>query len=274
MIEKQIDTIVTDMDGTLLLKKGDAIHPLNQEVLSEWQESGKKLFLATGRLDLAILPFIHALKIKLPVISCNGGLVRDFETGEILYKSDIELKKIAELLALLAPLEVDYHIYTTKRILGPSYTGKIAFFTEQNKQLPENEQVPLTVTQDPLAILDEGEFPLKLLIVEGDKAKQQQIKELLADSGMSVLSSAANLIDIMNEGIDKAKGLRFLAEKGYLDLSHTLAFGDNENDAGMIELAAIGVAMENGIAQAKEKADFIGLSNEEGGVGRFILDQL
>ncbi|EAH1308700.1 HAD hydrolase family protein, partial [Listeria monocytogenes] len=61
MANVAIDTVITDMDGTLLVKKGDQIHPFNKEVLMEWQKKGKKLFLATGRLDLAILPFIHEL---------------------------------------------------------------------------------------------------------------------------------------------------------------------------------------------------------------------
>ncbi|EAV9986782.1 Cof-type HAD-IIB family hydrolase, partial [Listeria monocytogenes] len=40
MANLAIDTVITDMDGTLLVKKGDQIHPLNKEVLMDWQASG------------------------------------------------------------------------------------------------------------------------------------------------------------------------------------------------------------------------------------------
>lgn len=269
-----IDTVITDMDGTLLVKKGDRIHPLNKEVLMDWQAGGKKLFLATGRLDLAILPFIHELKIKTPVISCNGGLVRDFTTGEILYKSNIELDLVHTILETLEPLGVNYHIYTTERILGPTNTGKIAFFNELNKTLPENEQVPITLTADPFSVLREGEFPLKVLVIESDLEKRAEIKAALEGLPLSVLASASNLIDIMNEGIDKAKGLTYLADNGYIDLDSTIAFGDNENDVGMIELAEIGVAMENGIPLALEKADKIAKHHDIGGLGLFMQEEI
>ncbi|WP_167628759.1 HAD family hydrolase [Listeria valentina] len=269
-----INTIVTDMDGTLLVTKGDQIEANNKAVLLDWQKAGKKLFLATGRLDLAILPFIHELKITLPVISCNGGLVRDFSTGEILYKSSLARETIEAVLAVLSELEVDYHIYTTERILGPSNTGKIAFFNEQNKQLPDNEQVPITLTKTPLEELSEGEFPLKILAVDEDENKRKKVKEALAEFDLSVMSSGKNLVDIMNKGIDKAHGLCYLAEHGYLDLSETAAFGDNENDVGMIELAKVGVAMGNGIELAREKADFITTDNDAGGLAQFVRSEI
>ncbi|EUJ32752.1 hypothetical protein MFLO_06594 [Listeria floridensis FSL S10-1187] len=269
-----INTIVTDMDGTLLVTKGDAIEARNKALLHDWQNEGNKLFLATGRLDLAILPFIHELEITQPVISCNGGLVRDFTTGEILFKSDMSRETIAAVLEALAPFEADYHVYTTKRILGPSNSGKIAFFNEQNKVLPENEQVPITLTKTPLDVMENDEFPLKILVVEEDDTKRVKLKERLQEFDLSVMSSGKNLIDVMNKGIDKAHGLRYLAERGYLDLAETAAFGDNENDAGMIELAGIGVAMENGIQAAKEKADFITKTNDEGGLADFVRKEI
>ncbi|WP_163655837.1 HAD family hydrolase [Listeria sp. PSOL-1] len=262
------------MDGTLLVTAGDQIHPLNKKVFKNWQQAGKKIVLATGRLDLAILPFIHELEINMPVISCNGGLVRDFKTGAILYKSDIEVDKVARILEKLAEFNADYHVYTTERILGPSITGKIAFFTGQNRTLPENEQVPITITQTPLNELRENEYLLKILVVENNGEKREKIRTALASLDMSVLSSGANLIDIMNKGIDKAHGLRFLAEQGYLDLKTTISFGDNENDIAMLELTEIGVAMKNSIPLTLEKADKVADSNDNGGVGAFIQANL
>lgn len=269
-----INTIVTDMDGTLLLKAGDAIHPLNKEVLGEWQAEGNRLFLATGRLDLAILKFIHELNITTPVISCNGGLIRDFTKNKILYKSDISLDLVKEVLATIHAQGLDFHIYTTERILGPSKSGKIAFFDKLNETLPENEQVPLTISADPLAELKEGEFPLKILVIEESKEKQAEIKEALSGLPLSVLSSASNLVDIMNKGIDKENGLRYLASQGYIDLTTTAAFGDNENDAGMLEASQIGVAVANAIPTTLERADEVTLDNESGGVGVYIQEKL
>ena len=49
-----------------------------------------------------------------------------------------------------------------------------------------------------------------------------------------------------------------------------MAFGDGENDLSMIERAGITIAMENGEALLKEKADYIAPSNDDAGVGQML----
>ncbi|AQY52420.1 hydrolase [Listeria weihenstephanensis] len=268
-----METVVTDMDGTLLAKGGAVIQPLNKEVLLDWQKRGKKLVLATGRLDLAIMPFIHELGITMPVISCNGALVRDFQKNEILMKSDISYDLLAQVIELVRGFGVDYHVYTTERIVGPTVTGKIAGFVEANKTLPENEKVPLTVTEDVVGeIVRSGEFALKVLVISDDADKRVAVREALAQLPLSVMASGTTLIDIMNVGIDKAHGLAYLDEAGWLDLETTIAFGDNENDIGMIELAKMGVAMENSIPETLAIADYIAGHHDTGGLAQFLLD--
>lgn len=273
MIFVKMETVVTDMDGTLLAKGGAEIQPLNKEVLLDWQKAGKKLVLATGRLDLAIMPFVHELDIKMPVISCNGALVRDFVNNEILMKSDISYDLLAQVIETVREYGVDYHVYTTERILGPTPTGKIAGFLKANKTLPENEQVPLTITDDVVGeIVQAGEFPLKVLVLSDEAETRQAVRDALEKLPLSVMSSGETLVDIMNVGIDKAHGLAFLDEAGWLDLETTIAFGDNENDIGMIELAKMGVAMENSIPETLAIADYIAGHHDTGGLGQFLLD--
>ena len=49
-----------------------------------------------------------------------------------------------------------------------------------------------------------------------------------------------------------------------------IAFGDNYNDIEMIEYAGVGVAMGNAEEDVKKKADYVSLSNNEDGVGKFL----
>lgn len=55
-----------------------------------------------------------------------------------------------------------------------------------------------------------------------------------------------------------------------------ITIGDSENDLSMIEYAGMGIAMENAIAIAKNKADYITDTNNNDGVAktiyRFILN--
>ena len=53
----------------------------------------------------------------------------------------------------------------------------------------------------------------------------------------------------------------------------TIASGDSYNDLGMIQLAGLGVAMENGDAHLKEAADMIAPTNAEDGVA-MVLEKI
>ena len=49
-----------------------------------------------------------------------------------------------------------------------------------------------------------------------------------------------------------------------------IAFGDGQNDAGMLKYCGIGVAMGNAIDEVKAIADEVTLSNEEDGIAHTL----
>ena len=60
--------------------------------------------------------------------------------------------------------------------------------------------------------------------------------------------------------------------KAYLkDIRLSVAIGDQENDIPMIEVADIGVCVESGIIEAKNKADLIVCSAKEGSLADLII---
>lgn len=52
----------------------------------------------------------------------------------------------------------------------------------------------------------------------------------------------------------------------HIDLSKTIAFGDQELDIEMLQTAGLGVAMDNAPDKVKRVADVVTASNEEDGV--------
>lgn len=55
-----------------------------------------------------------------------------------------------------------------------------------------------------------------------------------------------------------------------LDFSNLMAFGDAENDLGMIRNAKVGVVMENGQEPVKQAGDVITGNNDEDGVTQYV----
>ncbi len=120
-----------------------------------------------------------------------------------------------------------------------------------------------------------GERPSKILIKDNDKNRvrknREALRALLGDEA-TIISSGEKNIEILPKGTDKSRGLMILTDKLSIPISETIAFGDWDNDAGMLQSAGIGVAMANGSEKAKAAADFITLSNNEDGIA-YALDK-
>ena len=74
----------------------------------------------------------------------------------------------------------------------------------------------------------------------------------------------------MPKGIGKGESLVEIAKYFDMEMKDVIAFGDEENDQTMIEMAGIGVVMENGANFMKEKADFITKSNDNDGIAYYL----
>ena len=66
--------------------------------------------------------------------------------------------------------------------------------------------------------------------------------------------------------------IKKLAEHLNIDISRTVAVGDYNNDVAMLEIAGVGVAVENACAEAKSAADYITVSNNENAIAEIIRD--
>ena len=83
-------------------------------------------------------------------------------------------------------------------------------------------------------------------------------------------TSVSNNIEINSAKAGKGKAILALAEHLGIDPKDTVAFGDGTNDREMLELAGLGVAMENADPLVKAVADQICESNNAAGVGKTI----
>lgn len=77
-------------------------------------------------------------------------------------------------------------------------------------------------------------------------------------------------VDIIPAGDGKADGIRATMDYYGLRAGEIMAFGDGENDATMLQMAGIGVAMGNAIDELKAVADYVTASVEEDGVSQAL----
>ena len=78
-----IKMIATDIDGTIL-KNGLEFSPKMRECIQILKTAGVKIVLVTGRMHCATTPVAKELGLDTPIVSYQGGLIKDFD-NKILY---------------------------------------------------------------------------------------------------------------------------------------------------------------------------------------------
>lgn len=77
-------------------------------------------------------------------------------------------------------------------------------------------------------------------------------------------------VDIIPKGDGKADGIRATMDYYGLTAGEVMAFGDGENDATMLKMAGVGVAMGNAIEELKAVADYVTGPAEQDGVSQAL----
>ena len=77
-------------------------------------------------------------------------------------------------------------------------------------------------------------------------------------------------VDFMDKSVDKGAALEFLEDYFGIAREETMAFGDNNNDIGMLQAAGISYAVENARDEVKKAADHTCPSYMEKGVYQII----
>lgn len=260
--------IISDFDGTLVNSE-NGVSDTVRKAINEYVSYGGVFAVCTGRMLRSILPRVRELGLKGLVAAYQGSVIADIESGKLLRNNSlsvddcIEICKFIERYNYTCNTYSDEVLYTTiakgekglttyERITGVNAVnidGSMATFVKENN-LACNK---ITFLVYP----DEREKLYKLL--------QEQFSEKF-----DVTCSAASLVEISPKGDDKGVALKYIADYFGIDLSSTVAIGDNLNDLSMIKIASVGVAVGNAVEDLKKEADYVTVSNNEDAVAKII----
>ena len=261
---------VCDMDGTLLNSNG-VISKENEVALKKLKQLGLEVIIATGRVDLMVKSFIKQLDLKGPVISCNGGLVRNTETGEVIYSKIMDKISVKKIITYCINYNVDYIIYAADIVYYNKNNPLGKKYENLNKVLSKDSQLPMKYIDNKIIENINDIDALKILLVcENHEEVTLLQKYFLKYGNLTVVSSAECLLDIMASNISKGNALQILSRKLEVDLSKVIVFGDNYNDMEMFKCSGMPIAMENAVEDIKLRAKYITKSNNESGIAYAI----
>lgn len=284
-----IKLIASDMDGTLL-NSDHKIPKENIELIKFAQKNGIQFVVATGRAYYEALPALNNENIKCDVISFNGGIIYD-KNGNIINITPMKLKDLYYTIEILKSLEISYQLYTKNTIYTNSIETDITAYIDlirANGEEP-NEQHLRQEARNRLALghitevdnielyLNQENNPaIKVIGISNDLEKLKHATELLSgNDNISVTSSGANNVEIMDKKATKGEALKIVADIHDINLKNVIAIGDNLNDQAMLDIVEYSIAMKNGNKDLQKTSKFITeKTNSEGGVADSVMKLL
>ncbi len=276
--------IGVDLDGTTLMKwngkvdengdRIDRVHETTKEAFKLMQEQGHTIVLDTGRNWLEAKKLYEMLGLNSFIINSAGAHIHnpadekfeDILTGmpNKIVKEIINDEKVKEhLTSWIVDKVNDTHMKVNPNSENFVKNGKFFWkVTEFNGEFDFDPQS-------------------SVIYLNLDKEETLKMADYLRDKYGEIIhitywgtqdEGRMNGIELNPASSNKGTAILKVAEALGVPPENTMGFGDGENDIEMIKQTGVGVVMKNAIHTIKHLADdFTELTNEEGGVGDYLI---
>lgn len=254
--------IAIDLDDTLL-HSGNSVSPRTIEAITECARRDITVTIATGRMFRSAQAIASSLKLDVPIIAYNGGMIRSSSSGEILFHRPIEEPLAREVLGLF--LNRGWYIQT--------YIDDVLYVEERNDRARDYENLAgVTAVPVGIGLYSQDGCPTKMLAIE-EPATILQIRTELRESygdKLFIAVSKPHFLEIADPTINKGRALAFLADHLGVPRDEVMAIGDSENDLAMLRWAGLGIAMGTASSAVRAEADAVTAGCDEEGVALAI----
>lgn len=271
-----IKAIILDIDGTLTNSKKE-ISKDTKEALLKAQKLGIRLAIASARSLNGLARFGRWLDFENNhgiLICYNGGLIVDAQSKETIYSKAMSkglAKEICEHLKqydVIPMIDKDEYMY-----LNDVYHGKIHFNGDEVDiiQYETRSNEFLICEKKDLAEWIDFEVPKILVAMEPDLLNEIEFD--LAEpfkSRAKVGRTAPFYFEYNALGVDKAEAMKTAFESLGIGYDEMMAFGDAQNDEGMITAVKYGIAMGNAVDSLKKAAYDITDDNDHDGIAKAL----
>ncbi len=261
--------IALDLDGTLT-DSSKHITPRTLQALHAAQEQGATLVIASGRPPEGIAPIARELRLSSYggyIIAFNGGEVSRATDGALLHRRCLPSEVLGEVCAWSRRLGLPLVTHAGGTILTNSPHNVYVMRNAVINGMPVEgtdalEQRLQHLPQPPVKFLMVGEA--------GPLAEAERLLQSAFAERLEVCRSTPNFMEIVSAGIDKSAALKRILQVENAAPSQLMAFGDGDNDLGMIRYAGMGIAMSNATPRLREAARFVTLDNDSDGIAHAL----
>jgi Cof subfamily protein (haloacid dehalogenase superfamily) len=270
---RPFDLVILDLDGTILDPyKRATISDVVQETIAAVQAAGVPVTIGTGRtLDYLRHHFPGQLNLTHPVITTQGAVIGDPQTGQVLAEQNLPLtqaRRLADWIDGTALTAGFYFLDGDGRT--HAYRNAVGRTEEEEELLQHLVGFPFSFTDSfaPLLSSDDAHPPIKVITYSNPA---HSARDVLAEmdsrfaSAVSIMRTHVWLVEATAPGVDKGSALHRLCDIMGIVPQRVMAIGDSENDIPMLKAAGFAVAMGNATPSLKAVAHWIAPDIEEDG---------
>lgn len=254
--DRPLPWVFCDIDNTLI-PPGQSLSDVNRRAVRAYVAAGGRFSMTSGKHARSVMRLARDLGLETPQGAANGTcLVMGAQVSVVAHVGPAASDLVASLEALGLPLA----LYRKDNIqAGRHWTSELSDLFERYGELrPEAE----------------GCGPiLKILCVaeEGRPKLDAEARRVAAEFGVVCSRSDRYFLEFVPRDGDKGAAVRAATQIGKWPLLHTVALGDNENDASMFAWCGACAAVANAQGAARLGADWTIPACADGGVG-WLLD--
>lgn len=263
--------VAVDLDGTLL-NSHSWVSEGNREAIAYAIKKGVKVVICSGRIFTGARVFARQISAEGPIITCNGAVIKDIKTEEVLYDEPLSSEDCCRVIDICHRENIYFHAYIEDTMYTEVLEYGASFYWKLNDELPEQDRIDIRLVKDVADVIKSGFKPAsKFVIVSEEPEHLLKVRKQVCEiESVEVMSSNINNFEVVKRGVNKGNALKILSEKLNIPREEIIAVGDNENDCSMIRFAGLGVAMGNAEKSIKDVADYITLNNDEDGVSEVL----
>lgn len=209
--------------------------------LQALENKGIRIIMASGRPPRSMVPLVAQADLKQPlIISCNGGIVLDSVTKEVIRKYSIDTDAVRQLIAT-----VKEHFGPDDILIGGE--SGTSFRCEEGYAQKRWDWVGKVYNRvDDLYSLASEEYTIeKLMLLHREWPAEQLFhyleKNVLTDPKWKQMIhytfSSPYFVEVSAVGVCKATAIKDLCDNIGITREELIAFGDMPNDCEMLEYA-------------------------------------
>lgn len=259
--------IVSDFDHTLA-NNDSTVSSENKRAIEEYTQAGGVFVISTGRLHYGIIPHAKELGLKGLVACCQGAIIEDIESEEMILEGTLPSELTAQICEKMEELGLHIHVYGREDYYCNMDDEPLKMYEHAVRRKAK------LVLNMPLSqfVRENGICSYKVLAMVEPK-RNAEIREILSKynfEGCKVTKSAEYLVEVINAKYSKGTAVEFLANRFDIPLEKVICVGDQQNDIPMIQKAGLGIAVKNADEELKKNALVFEYTNEESAIAKII----